>query len=242
MRFVRKAQRNMTDDTRSRTTQMKRNCIFILVDCLRADKCWGGDKSAKTPNLDRLSSSGTTFTQAVATVPVTTPSVASILTGLYPFRHRLRSLHGNKLNPNVVTLAERLRQSDYHTYADVTGPLMPQVGIDRGFEQYSLRERLNNMYSPWYDGLLAKFRHKEFIEPYFVFLHFFDLHKPRTLAQEYDNSDYGRNRYDRALSSLDGQLGKLLDCIDDETVIILHADHGEKIAETMIQEKNSQKH
>jgi len=213
---------------------VKRNCLFIVVDCLRADKCWGENKTARTPNIDSLCRRGTIFTQAIATTTTTSPSFSSILTGLYPFGHGVRSLYGYKLKPAAKTLAQVFAENGYHTYAEVTGPLMPQIGISKGFDHYHLRDKSENMYSSWYDNLLARFAAKQFEEPYFIFIHFFELHMPRLVAREYDNGNFGKNRYERALSSLDARLGKLLSCVDDNTVIILHADHGEKFPETMI--------
>ena len=94
----------------------------------------------------------------------------------------------------------------------------------------SVPSRSNNMYSSWYDDLLTRFANKEFQEPYFIFIHFFELHQPRLLAKEYNTANFGDNKYERALSSLDAQLGKLLNLVDDKTLIILHGDHGEKFA------------
>ncbi len=214
---------------------MKRNCLFILVDCLRADKCWGENRTSKTPTIDSLCSRGTTFTQTIAAATNTTTSVASILTGLYPFAHGIRPYYGKKLSSDVITLAEVFKRNGYHTYAEVEGPLVPQIGIGRDFDYYCFRNKSDNMYSPWYDNLLIKFKNKELKEPYFSFIHFFELHIPRLVAREYNSAKFGKSRYERALSSLDAGLKKLLDCIDNDTVIVLHADHGEKYGETIIE-------
>lgn len=214
-----------------------RNVVFILIDCLRADKCWGNNRGCATPNIDKLCSRGTTFSQAISTVPVTSPAVASLFTGLYPFTHGVRSLHGYKLRSGINTMADVFRDNGYYTCAEVTGPLMREIGIDRGFTSYNLRERTDNLYSSWFDKLLAKLHERELREPYFFFLHFFDIHKPRQIAPEYNNASYGNTKYERALSSLDTRLGKLLNCLDEGTIIIFHADHGEKIANTASQEK-----
>ena len=80
---------------------MRRNLLFILIDCLRADLCYGEESSAKTPVLSRLRQQGTSFNQAIAVATFTTPCVASIMTGLYPFAHGIRSLKGHKLAPIV---------------------------------------------------------------------------------------------------------------------------------------------
>ena len=212
---------------------MKRNCLFILVDCLRADKLWNTGSSARTPNIDRLCTKGTVFTQAIATTTTTTPSVASLLTGLYPLSHGIRSLAGYKLKSGVTTLAEVFKENGYHTYAEVTGPLMPAIGLDRGFDYYHFREESMTVYSEWYDKLLSRLGNSDFKEPYFLFIHFFELHLPRWTSTEYDKRYFGKTRYERALSGLDNHLGELLTRVDDDTLIIIHADHGEKISETI---------
>ena len=224
----------MLDKIKNKGT--RRNVLFILVDCLRADKCWGNNRTAKTPTIDLLCQKGTAFTQAIATTTTTSPSVSSILTGLYPFAHGIRSLSGYKIRSRYRTLAEIFKENGYNTYADITGPLIPEIGLNRGFDEYKVRDSKDNMYSPWYDTLLNKFRNKEFKEPWFIFIHFFDLHVPRALSPKYNNRTFGKNIYERALSSLDARLGDLLKYVDDDTIIVFHADHGEKFPETMFGE------
>lgn len=67
------------------------NIIMILSDELRADAlgCFG-NPIVQTPNIDRLASEGTRFSQCFVTQPTCTPSRASILTGCYPSALRAR--------------------------------------------------------------------------------------------------------------------------------------------------------
>ncbi len=67
-----------------------RNVLFLLSDqhrpgALGAD----GHPVAVTPNLDLLAQSGTQFGSAYCADPICAPSRASLLTGLYPHRHRV---------------------------------------------------------------------------------------------------------------------------------------------------------
>ncbi len=64
------------------------NVLVLLVDTLRADRlgCYGAQPSP-SPTLDRLADQGLLFTDAIAQAPWTAPSVASLLTGLYPRSH-----------------------------------------------------------------------------------------------------------------------------------------------------------
>src|SRR5512135_3920105 len=67
------------------------NVLLVTIDTLRADHvgCYG-DSAAATPVLDALAARGVRFTTAVAHVPLTGPSHASILTGLLPLAHGVR--------------------------------------------------------------------------------------------------------------------------------------------------------
>src|SRR3989338_788026 len=213
---------------------MKQNVLFILVDCLRADKCYGNNRTAKTPNIDSLIKNGIFFSKTIATTTTTTPSVASIFTGLYTFAHGIRSLHGYKLASDVTTLAEIFKENGYNTYAEVTGPLLQSTGLDRGFDSFYHRRFKEYFVGEWGDDFIKKFKKGKFREPWFIFAHLWELHVPRRIPDRFNNKNFGTNRYDRALSGLDVKLGELLRCIDfDSTVVVLHGDHGEKIMKNM---------
>ena len=61
------------------------NVLFIAVDDLNH---WvgylGGNPQTKTPNIDRLASTGVTFTRAYCAAPVCNPSRAALMSGLRP--------------------------------------------------------------------------------------------------------------------------------------------------------------
>jgi arylsulfatase A-like enzyme len=62
--------------------------IVISVDTLRADRlsCYGYARET-SPHIDALAADAVRFTNAVVPRPLTSPSVASMLTGLNPYRH-----------------------------------------------------------------------------------------------------------------------------------------------------------
>jgi arylsulfatase A-like enzyme len=204
-----------------------RNILFILVDCLRADAVWGQNRGAVTPNIDRVLQRGTYFEQAISTAGTTTTCVASLLTGNYPFAHGIRSLSGYKLNSGCVTLPQVLKHHGYNTYAMVAGPLSPITGLDRGFDDYEYRTDGVYLTDAWGEDLRARFRQKKLREPWFAFLHLWEIHKPRKVLPTYDSRKFGADPYERAVSSLDPELGKLFSVVGDNTLIILHGDHGE---------------
>lgn len=64
------------------------NIIFIISD----DHAWPdysfmGHPHIQTPNIDNLASEGLTFTRGYLAAPLCRPSLASILSGLYPHQH-----------------------------------------------------------------------------------------------------------------------------------------------------------
>src|SRR5947199_8794285 len=69
--------------------------LFITIDTLRADylSCYGR-KTISTPPIDGLAARGVRCAQAIAQVPLTAPSHASILTGAYPQVHGVRDMGG----------------------------------------------------------------------------------------------------------------------------------------------------
>lgn len=208
------------------------NILFLLIDCLRADMCFGPDRPVETPLIDSLVKTGTAFTQAISVSTSTLPTVSTMLTGVYPFLHGVLPIPGKKeilssLNPKCATLQEVLQRGGYSTRAMVTGPLL-HLGLDRGFDEYSHRDARVTLYTDWRTQLKETIRGCGSSEPWFLFLHLFELHMPRVLLRRFNKRRYGTNRYQRALSCLDHHLPEILDLVDlDRTIVLLHGDHGE---------------
>ncbi|HWP64731.1 MAG TPA: sulfatase [Candidatus Limnocylindria bacterium] len=89
--------------------------LLIMVDTLRADHLGAfGSTRVKTPHIDRLAADGTRYTRAFAQASWTRPSVATILTGLYPSSHG--AVHkADTLRDGVITLAEAMAAGGYRT-------------------------------------------------------------------------------------------------------------------------------
>jgi N-acetylgalactosamine-6-sulfatase len=105
------------------------NILFIFADD------WGfgdlgcyGHSEVKTPNLDKLASQGTRYTQFHVTSGVCSPSRASVITGHFPAKHRvhghfagneMNSKRGmpNWLNENLPVYLPRLMQEAGYTTA-----------------------------------------------------------------------------------------------------------------------------
>ena len=115
-----------------------RPIVLITIDTLRADRLGAyGSSRGLTPVIDGFARDAVRFTAAVAQVPLTLPSHVTILTGLHPARHGVRTNDGFHLAPTVPTLAESLRAGGYATGAFIGGyPLRASSGLARGFDQY----------------------------------------------------------------------------------------------------------
>lgn len=222
--------------------------LLVTIDTLRADHvgCYG-HKEASTPTIDALAGRGVRFETAVAHVPLTGPSHASILTGQIPLGHGFRNNGGFTLSPGVKTVAEDFRQAGYRTAAFVSGfPLDRRFGFDRGFDTYDDRlpkgnDRRRTPYVErfadattdavlrWLEGPSEPQR------PWFLWVHYYDPHAPYEppgdLARRYRDAPY-----DGEIAFVDQHLGRLLHAIDAKnesagTVVLVTADHGESLGE-----------
>ena len=64
------------------------NIIFIISDDQTySDYSFMGHEHIQTPHIDQLARESMTFTRGYATAPLCSPSLASIITGLYAFQH-----------------------------------------------------------------------------------------------------------------------------------------------------------
>lgn len=92
------------------------NIIFILADDLGyGDLGCYGQKTIRTPNIDKLAEEGMRFTDHYAGSTVCAPSRCCLMTGLHT-GHALIRANGNvPLRPSDVTVAELLKKAGYTT-------------------------------------------------------------------------------------------------------------------------------
>lgn len=194
-----------------------RNAILISIDTLRPDRlgCYGHARPT-SPTLDALAARGVCFEDVTAAAPWTLPSHATMLTGLYPSHHGVRS-HETRLSEDVVTLAEEFHEDGFQTFAVVNTHNVgaPQFRLRQGFEEF--RYVIETEEDPG-TGRVRTFNSGETIvstakellagragdEPFFLFLHFYDAHTDFTPKSEY------RERFVAPYSgSLDGSTTQL---------------------------------
>jgi len=153
--------------------------LLITIDTLRADHlgCYGYGRPT-SPHIDRLASEGALFERVTTSLPRTTQSIASILTGRFPKGHGARGLF-SRLSQANVTLAEILKSEGYATGAFVSNLfLAPGKGFEQGFEVYgNSPRRYDGDSAPEVTaGALAWLRALPQEKPFFLWVHYLDPH------------------------------------------------------------------
>jgi arylsulfatase A-like enzyme len=189
-----------------------------------------------------MAQGGTLFFQIDAQVPMTMPSHTSLLTSTYPFVNGVEE-NGQQLGPGAVTLATVLRAHGYHTAAFIGGYVLDrQFGLDQGFDFYDspfdlhpqLGEDAPNLKRPGEEVIRAAIQwlqaHSN--QPFFAFLHLYDLHLPYTLP----GARSGPTGYDMEVRYVDEVLGRFWQYLAaqgllDKTLIVFASDHGESLGE-----------
>ncbi|MFK5955598.1 MAG: sulfatase [Planctomycetota bacterium] len=117
------------------------NIVLVSWDTLRADvlPMYGGTM-LPMPRLQEFADTSIQFNDAVAHAPITGPSHASMLTGVVPPEHGVRSNVKEILPAAVPRLPQELLENGYRTGAFVAAyPLRSRFGFADGFEVYDDR-------------------------------------------------------------------------------------------------------
>ena len=117
------------------------NVLLITTDTTRADRLGSyGYEKPVSPNLDALAADAVRFEFAISTAGLTPMAHASIFTGLNPYLHGVRVMHGSpghylsKSTPGMATL---LKQKGYATAGFVSAyPASERYGMHWGFDTF----------------------------------------------------------------------------------------------------------
>jgi len=229
--------------------------VLISLDTLRADHLGGwGYPGGYSATMDRLAERGRIHRNVYTVIPHTTPGHASLLTGCYPVNHGCRD-NGFPIRTDVSTLAQTLAMAGYATAGSVAHFLLsgPTSGLDRGFQKYwspaepsvdasqtsdgvTVYPLNANRFRPWPRvNAAARTWLAETPEPFFLFLHYYECHKPYRPPVPM-NSIPGLHPYDGEIAGVDSAVAELLRMLHarsalDRTEIIITADHGESLGE-----------
>jgi len=181
------------------------------------------------------------FTRARASAPLTLPSHASILTGLYPPEHGVRGNGTFRLDDSYRTLAESLRDSGYETAAFVSSFVLDRrFGLAQGFQSYDddlgtgtaglespEAERAGQRVLEAFDDWL---RRRDGRRPFFAWVHLYDPHFPYAPPEPFA-SRFASDGYAGEIAYTDWVAGEIASRVDESTVVAVVGDHGEGLGE-----------
>lgn len=165
-----------------------RDIFLISVDTLRPDHLgMYGYGRPTSPHLDERFRHGIVFERAYTTEASTSPSVATILTGLLPQQHRVRLFY-QLLGSDVPTIADLLPE-DYQTAAFVSNMVLTDeaIGLANRFDHYDdyvarkepLREKWERNARDTTNAVLAWLAtSSDDARPLFLWVHYMDPHGP----------------------------------------------------------------
>ncbi len=218
--------------------------VLITVDTLRADHLGAyGYSRATSPNVDALARRSLVFDWAFSPAPKTFDSLPALFAGLYPsniardYSRKNRDPKWRKsrfderayvyeVGPDSVLLAERFQQRGYHTVGCSYVPLLPLLGLARGFDRFVQARSCRK----------ALAQTKKRAEPLFFWVHLYAPHEPYVRHPEFDFGGQAIDRYDSEIAKDDAEIGALLGLLEqrgrmDRTIIAVSADHGEEFRE-----------
>lgn len=221
--------------------------VLITLDTTRADHlgCYGHGAGA-TPELDALAARGVRFAHAYAPVPMTLPSHATILTGVYPPGHGVRTNGEFRLPPEARTAAEILRERGYQTAAFVASFVLDaRFGLDQGFDHYDFTaERTPASHTVGQpersarsvtEAALRWLRARTADRPFFLWVHYFDPHAPYAPPPQFAGRFPG-DPYLAEIAVMDSEIGRLLEGLQaagaaSRSIVVAVGDHGESRGE-----------
>ncbi len=196
-------------DTQAGLSFKDHNLVFVSFDALQAAHvgCLGYKRDV-TPTIDSLAEQGCNFRNAISVASWTVPASMTWFTGVYPSEHQMTNKYAvyqppvakianlKELSPDLVTLAEVLKQNGYATggftgNAGVSGGF----GYEEGFDEYYYEKGKFGRLEQSIPRALAWLQANK-DKKFFLFLHGYDVHGQSTPAEGYDyrfvDKDYDR--------------------------------------------------
>jgi choline-sulfatase len=218
--------------------------LLVTIDTLRADRVGAyGAGAGRTPQIDALAAQGLLLEDAWASVPLTLPSHATLLSGLQPPHHGVHDNGAYVFPPEPPTLATVLSARGYATGAFVGAYVLDRrFGLARGFDQYDDRIERNAQGA----SVLESERRGEEVaraaeawigaqtRPFFAWVHFYDPHAPYDPPSPQREAFPGR-AYEGEVAYADACFGRVLAAARARAgarlLVAVTADHGEALGE-----------
>ncbi len=228
------------------------NVVFVVIDMLRADRLSGYGYGRETsPVMDQLAATGIRFAKVEAQSSWTKASMASLWTGMYPERTGIQRFF-HAMPEEALLPAEIFQQAGYRA-AGVwrNGWVANNFGFGQGFDLY-IRPRqvrpehrvtrntpgLRSLPGTDMDATLSaiEFMTGSRNEPFFVYLHYMDIHQYLYTDLSPNFGTSFSDFYDSSIFWTDYNIGRIMQAlrrleIADRTMVVIVSDHGEAFFE-----------
>jgi len=189
-----------------------KNVIFIMIDTARADAFAAfGKGTAHTPAFDALVPESTRFANAYNNENWTKPSVATLLSGLYPSTHDTKR-DDSRLPAAVELLPQRLKANGFKTAGLIAnGYISKHFGFKKGWDYYHnyIREGAPTEAEHLYSDAAAWLETNKG-SPFFLYIQPIDPHVPIVVDSKYTEPYYS--------GTYDGPLGQEIDHEDQRAL------------------------
>ena len=202
--------------------------LFVLVDTLRADHL------SQAPSWQRLADEGLRFAFTNSASPWTKPSMPTLMSGVWPTRHRVGAeAITDRVPDSLPLIQQRFRDAGWATASFSASPLASTLsGLDRGFgAAYAPRhwgvDREHGKTpsdAEVYDSALAWWGAQD--RPAYLYVHLLDVH------QYYVEGGRTHAPYLDAIAAADAEFERFFEAaraagLLDDTLVVLTSDHGE---------------
>lgn len=253
------------------------NVVVLMLDALRPDytQAYGATR-ADSPWMGSFAQQAAVFDRCWSNSTWTAPACASLFSGLYPPEHGIvegfmanvrretrqkekgvaeLAPQGTMINtfaPDMVLLPQYLREFGYRCFGLATNPnIGPEIGFDRGFEKFVAQsEGTADQVAEWIEAWREELTQGD--EPYFLYLHYMDVHKPYNQRAPWYQADPAeanqpgsganepRSEAEEAAEAYRSEIGFLdqhLAALEkawgwgDDTLVLVVSDHGEEFGE-----------
>jgi arylsulfatase A-like enzyme len=230
------------------------NVLWVTICALRSDRLGAyGYPEPISPHIDNLAKRSFLFERTLTQAPWTRPSVASMLTSVYP---RSLQMENSEVWPNdrgipdsIQTAAEYFRDAGYYTIGITANPnTNATFNFDQGYDYYLGTKQL------WRTGyaehkvdareistqLLDQLNGPAKGQKFFAHLLLADMHAPYLVRKRFGRRyrvvhGVDAERYDPLVRFVDEMLSRLFAELNEmglaDTLIVINSDHGEGFEE-----------
>ncbi len=128
-------------------------------------------------------------------------------------------------------MAETFGAAGYKTYAEVTGPLVPETGVLRGFDEPRHRQGYRAPFFGWRDEVVK--RMGDYEQPWLMLLHIWEVHRPFRPPPDHVKR-WDRAGYEAVVAAADERLSEVFSAAGEDTLTVITGDHGEEYAESRL--------